>query len=141
MSLCGREKGETEWCAEAKQYRFMRCGRDSKYMKMPGKCTWPKYLSEKFVKCGKRHLGCHDLLRRVDRQGEVLILWRKCSGYARQRMGPKLMNCWKPEQVGTTEHCSMLKRIQILEDGRVPAKERRKLKLEGQQENHEKRVS
>ena len=43
-------------------------------------------------------------------------------GCARQRMGPKLMNCSKLEQVGTKEHGKMLKRIQILEDGRVPAK-------------------
>ena len=31
----------------------------------------------------------HDLVRRMDRQGEVLIWCRKCSGYARQRMGTK----------------------------------------------------
>ena len=71
----------------------------------------------------KRHLGGHDLVTRVDIQGEVLIWCRKCSGNARQRMGPKFMNCCKPELVGTKEHGKMLKRIQILEDGRVPAKE------------------
>ena len=38
-------------------------------------------------------------------------------------MGPKLLNCCKPEQVGTEENGKMLKRIQIVEDGRVPAKE------------------
>ena len=59
----------------------------------------------------------------MDRQGEVLFWCRKCSGYARQRMGPPLMNCCKPVQVGTKEHGKMLKRIQILEEGRVPAKE------------------
>ena len=47
-------------------------------------------------------------------------------------MGPKLMNCCKPEQVGTKEHCKMLKRMQVLEDGRVPAKEARNWKIEGQ---------
>ena len=31
----------------------------------------------------------------------------------------------KPEQVGTREHDEMLKRIQIIEDGRIPAKEAR----------------
>ena len=40
-------------------------------------------------------------MRRVDRQGEVLIWCRKCSGYARQRMGSTLMNSCKPEQIGT----------------------------------------
>ena len=60
-------------------------------MKMPGKCTGSQYLSEEFGKCRKRHLGSHDLVSRVDWQGESLIWCRKCSGYARQRMGPKLM--------------------------------------------------
>ena len=31
-------------------------------------------------------------------------------------MGPKLINCCKPEQVGTEEYGKMLKRIQVLED-------------------------
>ena len=48
-------KHRTEWCAEANKYRCMRFGRGSKYMRMPGKCTRPKYLSEKLKKWGKRH--------------------------------------------------------------------------------------
>ena len=59
----------------------------------------------------------------MDRQGEVLIRRRKCSGYARQRMGPELMSCCKTEQMGTQKSGKMLKRIQVLDDGRVPAKE------------------
>ena len=47
-------------------------------------------------------------------------------------MGPKLMNCCKPKQLGTKDHGKMLKRIQILENGRVPAKEAKKWKIEGQ---------
>ena len=46
-----------------------------------------------FGKLKKRQLGRHELVRRMDRQGEVLIWYRKSSGYARQRMGPKVMNC------------------------------------------------
>ena len=38
-------------------------------------------------------------------------------------MGPKLVNCCKPEQMGTNEFGKMMKRIHILEEGRVPAKE------------------
>ena len=34
---------------------------------------------------------------------EILIWCRKCSGFVRQRMGPTLMSCCKPEQVGTKE--------------------------------------
>ena len=47
-------------------------------------------------------------------------------------MGPKLMNCCKPEQMGTKEYCKMLKRIQTLEDGRIPAKEAKNWRIEGQ---------
>ena len=39
-------KHRTEWFAEADRYRCMRCGRGSKDMKMPGKCTGPKLLSK-----------------------------------------------------------------------------------------------
>ena len=38
-------------------------------------------------------------------------------------MGPKLMNCCRPEQMGTKEFGKMLKKNQTLEEGRVPAKE------------------
>ena len=68
----------------------------------------------------------------MDRQGEVLIWRRKCSGHARERTGPKLMKCCKPEQVGTNEYSKMLKRVQILEDCRVPATEASNWKIEGQ---------
>ena len=44
-------KHRTEWCAEAEKYRCMRCGKSSKYTKVPGKCTGPKYLS--FFETGK----------------------------------------------------------------------------------------
>ena len=43
------------------------------------------------------------MVRSMDRQGEVLIWCRMCSGYARQRMGPKLVNCCRPEQTDTKE--------------------------------------
>ena len=60
-------KHRTEWSAEADRYRCMRCGRGSKYMKMPGKCTGPKFLSENFGTWRKRELGGSDLVRRMDR--------------------------------------------------------------------------
>ena len=47
-------------------------------------------------------------------------------------MGPKLMNSCMPEQVSTKEHGKMLKRIQILEDGRVPATESKNWNIAGQ---------
>ena len=39
------------------------------------------------------------------------------------------MNCCKPKQVGTKDHGKRLKRIQILEDVRVPAKEAKNERL------------
>ena len=87
-------------------------------------------------------MGCNDLHRRIDWQCEILILCRKCSGCARQRLGPKLMNCCEREQVGTKEHGQMLKLIQVLENRRILAKEAENWEIEGQKkENHEKRVS
>ena len=46
-------------------------------------------------------------------------------------MRPKLMDCCKPEQVGTKEY-GKIKRIQIFEDGWVSAKEAKNWKIEGQ---------
>ena len=63
------------------------------------------------------------MVRRMDRQGQVLIWRRKCSGYARQTMGPKLVKCCKLEHMVTKEYGNMLKRVQTQEDGGVPAKE------------------
>ena len=110
-------------------------------MKMPGKCTEPKYLSENLGKWWGKYLERHDLVRRVDRQGEVLIWRRKCSSYGRQRMGPNLLNCCKPEQVDTKEVGKMLKRIQILEDGRVPVKEAKGWEIEGKKRRITRRES
>ena len=47
-------------------------------------------------------------------------------------MGPKLMHCCKPVQVGTKEYGKMFERIQVLEDGGVSAKEARSWRIEGQ---------
>ena len=66
----------------------------------------------------------------MDKQGQVLIGCRKCSGYARQRMGLTLMNCCNLEQVGTKEHGKMLR--QVLEEDRFPANEATNWRLEGQ---------
>ena len=48
-------------------------------------------------------------------------------------MGPKLINCCRPEQVSIKEHGKMLKRIHILQDGRVLAKEAKHWEIEGQE--------
>ena len=45
-------------------------------------------------------------------------------------MGPKLVNCCRPEQMGTKEFGKMMKRIQTLEEGRVPDKEAKNWRIE-----------
>ena len=37
------------------------------------------------------------------------LKWRKCSGFARQRLGPKLMNQCKQDELDTEEHGNMFK--------------------------------
>ena len=49
-------------------------------------------------------------------------------------MGPKLVNCCKPEQMGTNEFDKMMKRIHILEEGGVPAKETKNSIIEEEKE-------
>ena len=76
----------TEWCAEANKCRCMRCGKGSKYIKMTGRCEDQNSCQKKLGKWRSRHLGGHDLVRRMERQGEVLIWCRMCSGDGHQRI-------------------------------------------------------
>ena len=55
-------------------------------------------------------------------------------------MGPKQVNCSRPEQMGTKEFGKMMKIIQTLEEGRVPAKEAKNWRNDGKK-NYEKLVS
>ena len=50
-------KHRIEWCAEANRYRCMRCGRGSEHMKLPGRCTGPKFLSKSLGKWRWCQLG------------------------------------------------------------------------------------
>ena len=70
------------------------------------------------------------MMKRIDRQGEVLIWWRKRSGFARQRMGPKLMNCCKTSENGIKDHGKMSKRVQVLEEWQIE-RQKKKGHLEG----------
>ena len=47
-------------------------------------------------------------------------------------MGPQLTNCCRLEQMDTKEFGKMVKRIQIFEEGRVPAKEAKNWRIEGE---------
>ena len=69
-----RMKRRTEWYAEANRYQCMRCGKGSKYVKMPSRCDGPKFLSKRLGKWRSRHLGGHDLVRRMDMH-KVFGIW------------------------------------------------------------------
>ena len=66
------------------------------------------------------------MVRRMDRQGEVLIWCRKMLGICKTENGPKLMNCCKPEQVDTKEYGSLPRKQETerLEDKRGELPER-----------------
>ena len=55
-------------------------------------------------KLGEKCMGAHSMVRRVDRNGEASIWCRTCSGYARQILGPKLMNRCKPKKMDRKEY-------------------------------------
>ena len=118
VDLCAQKmeakRHRTEWCAAGSNYRCMRCGRSGKKMNMPGACEDPRWLGTDF-NCklmkiqGNTHLGGHDMVRRVDPNGEALSSRRKCSRHAPCRLGPKLMNRCRPEKKATEEDGNMFK--------------------------------
>ena len=72
---------------------------------------------------GKSHGERHDTVRKVDHNGKASIWRRKCSGYARRRQGPKLMNRCKTEKVDTKEYGKIVNRSVILDEEMVPCQE------------------
>ena len=60
----------------------------------------------------------------MDRQGEVFDMMQKVFGMCEAKNGTKT---WTPKNFG-----KMMKRIQILEEGRVPAKEAKIWRIDGE---------
>ena len=54
-------------------------------------------------------------------------------------MGPNLMSCRRPVQMGTKEFDKMLKRIQTPEEERVPAKEAKTWRIDGERKELQER--
>ena len=80
-------KHRTEWCAEADRYR---------------EDVQDQNLCQKVWKLGEGAIWeVMTWSEEWTEEGEVFLWCRKCSGYARQRMGPKLVNCCRREQMGT----------------------------------------
>ena len=125
-----------EWCAAANTYRCMRGGRSRERVRTQGGRVRTPPRVENMVR--KAH-GRHDMVRIVDRHIKALIWSRKCSGYARCRMGPQLMNRCKPEKLVTKDHWKMLRTSSNSkkeryetggEKGRVTRKECKRLREE-----------
>ena len=77
-------------------------------MKIQGQyCKGPRWMGlesdPRLRNWRKAHVSGHDVIRRVDPHGEVLICCRTFSGHARSRMGPKLLNRCRPEARHTRE--------------------------------------
>ena len=70
-------------------------------------------------------------MRVVAANGETLIWCRECSGYSRYRMGHKLIIRCTPESENSKEHGRMKRRMEVLEEGRVPARRESSWKLNG----------
>ena len=80
MKFCRQEKGGNEapnGVSRGSEPVSMYEMRKSKSMKMPGRCDGPKISSKSLGKWRSRHVGGLDLVRRMDRQGEVLIRCRR----------------------------------------------------------------
>ena len=75
---------------------------------MPGTCDGPRWpekdSNHKMKTWGKAQLGGHDMVKRVDPNGETLVWCRKCSGCTRCRLKAKLMNRCRPEKKATKEY-------------------------------------
>ena len=74
-------------CDRPSKYRCMRCGKGSKYMKMQGKFTGPTYFTYGRTWHGETH-------KQAERGSDLVL---NVLVFARQRMGPKLMDFSKPE--------------------------------------------
>ena len=70
---------------------------------MSGPRWLEKDFNPKLKRWGKVHLGGHDVVRRVDPDGEALVWCRKRTCHARCRLGPKLMGRCRPEKKDTKE--------------------------------------
>ena len=77
--------------------------------------------------------GESDRIGEKSRQAGEHIDWvQKVLGLCEAENGTtNVKNCWRAEQVGKKECGKMLKRIHILEVGRVPAKGSKDWKIEG----------
>ena len=101
-------------------------------MKMPEKCTGPKLWTKSWQ-------------NGEDDSWEAMIWSEERTDMEKSWYGAESVRDTRGtewDRMVTKEYGKMLKRIQVVEDGRVPAKEARNWRIEGQKrKNHKKAVS
>ena len=100
--------------------------------KMQRNCAGPKYLSNNLGKWRKRHLGRHENGKKNVQGGRSFDLVHKMFGLCETENGTELVIVASRSK-WAREDGKMLKRILVLEDGRIAAKEARNWNIEGQQ--------
>ena len=87
----------------------------------------------KSTKWKKAHMREHSMVRRLDPNGEVFVCCCKCSGYATNRQGPKLMNRCQPDKKHRGALENVETNLQVLKKGRFqtrrPVAENRRQKM------------
>ena len=62
----------------------------------------------------------HSMVRRLDPNGEVFVCWSNCSGYATNRLGPKLMNLCQSHKKHRGAWENVETKSSSFEEGQVP---------------------
>ena len=102
-------------------------------MKMPGRCTDQNSCQKAWTNGEDDIWEAMTLDKNNGQAGRGLDMVLKVFRIREaKKMEPKLMNCCMPKPMRTQGCAKMLKRIQTLEDGRVPAKEVKNWRIEAQ---------
>ena len=94
-------KHRIEWCTEANRYRCMRCGRGSEHVKLPGRCTGPKFLSKslgKWRRCQLETNASELLLTGTEEHRRIWQNAEKNSNSRERKSPPKEANNWRIER-------------------------------------------
>ena len=94
--------------AAASNCRCMRSGKRSKHMKNNREVCSPRHLEKDFIhklKTWRKRIWKDTTLLGRDPNGETLVWYRKCSGFARCRLGPKRMNRCRKGDTNEYESC------------------------------------
>ena len=126
------KKHRTEWCAAAIKYRCLRCGRSSNNLKMQGTCGRPTWLRE----VSKHKLGrwVKTLLggEKSGSKWRGFNLAQKVFGLYAAKTRTKIDESMQADEHGHERVWEHMKSNLNPRRGRVPAKNARGWKIEGQ---------